>query len=42
MHTLQTQLQHHALQYRIDYVPVDVAQGFHQVLLPFLLKRSKV
>ncbi len=42
MHTLQTDLQQHALQYRIDYQPVDVAQGFHQVLLPFLLKRSKV
>ena len=42
MHALQADLQRHALQYRIDYVPVDVAQGFHQVLLPFLLKRSKV
>ncbi len=42
MHALQSQLQRHDLQYRIDYVPVDVAQGFHQVLLPFLLKRSKV
>ena len=42
MNTLQTDLQHHALQYRIDYVPVDIAQGFHQVLLPFLLKRSKI
>ncbi|MBR1765656.1 MAG: DUF58 domain-containing protein, partial [Bacteroidales bacterium] len=31
-----------AMQYRIDYVPVDVAQGFHQVLLPFLLKRSRL
>lgn len=42
MHTLQADLQQHALQYRIDYQPVDVAQGFHQVLLPFLLKRSKL
>ena len=41
MNALQADLQHHALQYRIDYVPVDVAQGFHQVLLPFLLKRSR-
>ena len=37
----QADLQQRAMQYRIDYVPVDVAQGFHQVLLPFLLKRSK-
>ena len=42
MHTLQANLQQHALQYRIDYVPVDVAQGFHQVLLPFLLKRGRL
>lgn len=38
----QAELQQRCLQYHIDYVPVDVAQGFHQVLLPFLLKRSKV
>lgn len=30
-----------AMQYRIDYVPVDITQGFHPILLPFLLKRSK-
>lgn len=35
-------LRQRAMQYRIDYVPVDVAQGFHQIILPFLLKRSKV
>ncbi len=34
-------LQQRALQYRIDYQPVDVGLGFHQVLLPFLLKRNK-
>ena len=38
----QADLQQRALQYRIDYIPVDVAQGFHQIILPFLLKRSKV
>ena len=38
----QADLQQRALQYRIDYVPVDVAQGFHQIILPFLLRRSKV
>ena len=37
----QGELQRHALQYHIDYVPVDVAQGFHQVIPPFLLKRSR-
>ncbi len=37
----QADLQQRAMQYRIDYVPVDVAQGFHQVILPFLLKRSR-
>ena len=35
-------LKQRAMQYRIDYVPVDIAQGFHQIMLPFLLKRSKV
>lgn len=38
----QTELQQHALQYRIDYQPVDVALGFHQIILPFLLKRKKL
>ena len=37
----QAELQQRAMQYRIDYIPVDVAQGFHQIILPFLLKRSK-
>ncbi len=37
----QADLPQSAMQYRIDYIPVDVAQGFHQVILPFLLKRSK-
>ena len=41
MEQQQADLQQHALQYRIDYIPVDVQQGFHQILLPFLLKRSK-
>ncbi len=42
MNIMFKELQRHAVQYRIDYVPVDVAQGFHQVMLPFLLKRSKL
>lgn len=41
MESQQAELQQRALQYRVDYIPVDVAQGFHQVILPFLLKRSK-
>ena len=36
----QADLQQRALQYRIDYIPVDIAQGFHQIILPFLLKRE--
>lgn len=34
-------LRQRAMQYHIDYVPVDIAQGFHQIILQFLLKRSK-
>jgi uncharacterized protein (DUF58 family) len=41
MNALFGNLRQRAMQYRIDYVPVDIAQGFHQLLLPFLLKRSK-
>lgn len=41
MEAQQRELQQRAMQYHIDYVPVDTAQGFHQVILPFLLKRSK-
>ena len=35
-------LHQRALQYHIDYVPIDIAGGFHQLILPFLLKRSKL
>jgi hypothetical protein len=35
-------VKHHAIRYRIDYQPVDTGLGFDQVMLPFLLKRSKV
>ncbi len=42
MHHLQANLQQHALRYNIDYQPVDVALGFHQVLQPFLIHRSKM
>ncbi len=42
MRTLFAELRRRAMQYNIEYLPVDVAQGFHQVILPFLLKRSKI
>ena len=42
MEALQANLQQHAMQYHIDYIPVDTGLGFHQVILPFLLKRSKI
>jgi len=29
-------------QYRIDFVPVDIRAGFEQVLLPYLVKRSRL
>lgn len=35
------ELRQRALRYRIDYIPVDVAQGFEQVMLPYLLHRGK-
>ena len=31
-----------AIQYRIDYIPVNIQEGFEAVLLPYLLKRSKL
>lgn len=38
----QTELvKRHAMQYRIDYVPVDINLGFDQVMQPYVLKRSK-
>ena len=29
-------------QYRIDFVEADIRRGFHQVLMPYLLKRSRL
>ena len=34
-------LRRHAMQSKIDYVEVDTTKGFEQVMLPFLLKRSR-
>ena len=31
----------HAMQYHIDYIPVDINKGFDQVMLPYILKRTK-
>lgn len=33
-------LQQHCAKYRIDCVKADITKGFHQILLPYLLKRS--
>ena len=35
------EVQRRAIQYNIDYIPVDVTQGFDQILQPYLLKRSR-
>lgn len=35
------ELRQRALRYRIDYIPVDVAKGFEQVMLPYFLHRGK-
>jgi hypothetical protein len=29
-------------QYRIDFVEADIKQGFNQVLMPYLIKKSKM
>lgn len=36
------QLQMKCLQYKIDFVEADINEGFRQVLLPYLVKRSKM
>lgn len=35
-------LRQHAMRYHIDYIPADVSQGFDQIILPYLLKRSRI
>ena len=35
-------IKQHAIQYNIDYIPVDINLGFHQVLQPYLLKRNRM
>lgn len=41
MQQLFAQIRQHAMRYHIDYVPADVDRGFDQILLPYLLKRSR-
>ncbi len=41
MEQLTNSLRRRAMQYHIDYIPVDVNQGFDQVMQPYILKRSK-
>ncbi|MBP5536328.1 MAG: DUF58 domain-containing protein [Bacteroidales bacterium] len=41
LRTMTEALKQHAVQYHIDYIPVDVGLGFEQVMLPYLLKRSR-
>lgn len=36
------ELRKHAMQYRVDYQPVAVEEGLERVILPFLLKRSRM
>jgi uncharacterized protein (DUF58 family) len=36
------QLQMKCLQYKIDFVEADINKGFRQILLPYLVKRSKM
>ncbi len=38
----KTNLKLHCGQYRIDYVEADINEGFEQVLLPYLLKRTRM
>ncbi len=41
MARLQADIKQHAIRYHVDYQPVDIALGFDQVMLPYLLKRSR-
>lgn len=41
MHRQQSELKQRAIQYNIDYQPVDVGRGFDQILMPFLIKRQR-
>jgi uncharacterized protein (DUF58 family) len=36
-----TELKYKCMQYRIDYVPVDIGMGFDQVLMTYMIRRNK-
>ena len=36
-----TELKYKSMQYNIDYVPVDIGEGFDQVLMTYLMRRNK-
>lgn len=38
----EDQVREKCLQYKIDFYPIDVSQDFHQVLLPFYIKRMRM
>lgn len=42
MQTYITRLRERCLQYRIEFVEADISQGYRQVLLPYLVKRTKM
>ncbi len=42
MEKFKKDLELKCMQYRIDFVEADINQGFRQVLLPYLVKRSKM
>jgi hypothetical protein len=35
-------LKNKCLQYKIDYVPVDIEKGYHEVLTSYLISRKKI
>jgi hypothetical protein len=42
MKAFQKELEYRCGQYRIDFVNVDVNKGLENVLMPYLLKRTKM
>lgn len=42
MHRMVSEFKKRAIQYRVDYVPIDIEAGFEPMLIPYLLKRSKL
>lgn len=42
MHDYLAKLKEKCLQYRIDFVEADIQQGYRQVLLPYLVKRTRM